>query len=103
MELEEDHFLTGFHRQVQKECEKGWHDRHIKLHTFKVDDLLLLYDSKFMKLPGKFQMHWLGQYVIKEIMDGGVVQLAKLNGEPFPGKVNRSRLKLYTGDPAPKQ
>jgi len=68
--------------------EKAWHDRHIKLHTFKVNDLVLLYDNNFDKFPGKFQMHWLGPYVIKDITDGGVVQLMKLNRDPFPGKVN---------------
>ena len=57
MELEEDHFLVGFHQQVQKECEKAWHNRHIKLHTFRIDDLELLYDNKFTKFPGKFQIH----------------------------------------------
>ena len=31
--LEEDRFLVGFHQQVQKEREKPWHDRHIKLRT----------------------------------------------------------------------
>ena len=31
-ELEEDQFLARFHQQVQKECEKAWHDRHIKLY-----------------------------------------------------------------------
>ena len=65
MELEEDKFLAGFHQQVQKECEKSWHDRHIKLHTFMVNDLVLLYDSKFTKFPRKFQIHWLGPYIIK--------------------------------------
>ncbi len=44
-------------------------------------------------------MHWLGPYVIKEITNGGVVPLVKLNGEPFLGKVNGSRLKPYTGVP----
>ena len=44
-------------------------------------------------------MNWLGLYVIKEITDGGTVHLAKLNGEPFPGRVNGSRLKPYTRDP----
>jgi len=73
MELEEDRFLVGFHQQVQKEHEKSWNDRHIKLRTFKVDDLVLIYNSKFTKFIGKFQMHWLGPYVIKEIMDGGAV------------------------------
>eukprot|EP00253_Pinus_taeda_P027286 PITA_27286 len=72
-ELEKDRFLARFHQQVQKEREKAWHDRHIKLHTSKVNDLVLLYDNKFEKFLGKFQMHWLGPYVIKEIIDGGVV------------------------------
>ena len=100
MELEVDRFLARFHQQVQKEREKHWRDRHIELHTFKVNDLVLLYDSKFTKFLGKFQMLWLGPYIIKEITDGGAVQLEKLNGEPFPGRVNGRILKLYTWDPA---
>lgn len=43
------------------------------MHTFKVNDLVLLYDSKFAKFPGKFQMHWLGPYVIQEITDQGAI------------------------------
>ena len=46
--LEEDHFLVGFHQQLQKEREKAWHDRHIKNKTFTVGDIVLLYDSKFL-------------------------------------------------------
>ena len=42
-------------------------------------------------------MHWLGPYVVKEVTDRGAVQLVKLNGEPFPGKVNNSGLKPYMG------
>eukprot|EP00253_Pinus_taeda_P029266 PITA_29266 len=83
--------------KVQKQCKKVWHNRHIKLPTFKENDLVLLYDSKFEKVPGKLCMHWLGPYVIKEVTDGGVVPLAKLNGDPFSGRVNGSCLKLYTG------
>ena len=79
-ELEEEGFLDGFHQKVQKQCEKAWHDRHIKLCTFKVNDLVLMYDSKFDKFSGKFRMHWLGLYVVKEVTYGGAVQLVKLNG-----------------------
>ncbi len=91
--------MEGFHQQVQKECEKAWHNHHIKLCMFKVNDLVLLYDSKFTKFLGKFQMHWLGPYIVKEITDGGTVHLTKLNGEPFLVRVNGSILKFYTGDP----
>ena len=44
-ELEEERFLAGFHQQVQKQREKAWHDQNIKLHTFKVNDLVLFYDT----------------------------------------------------------
>eukprot|EP00253_Pinus_taeda_P008978 PITA_08978 len=36
--LEEEIFLVGFHQQVQKQREKAWNDRHIKLRTFKITD-----------------------------------------------------------------
>jgi len=90
-ELEEQRFPAGFHQHVQKQHEKAWHDYHIKLCTFKVNNLVLLYDSKFEKFLGKFRMHWL--YVVKEVTDRGAVHLVKLNGESFPGKVNDNHLK----------
>eukprot|EP00253_Pinus_taeda_P029983 PITA_29983 len=90
MELEEDRFLAGFHHKVEKECEKAWYDRHTKLYTFRVNDLALLYHSKSTKFPSKFKMHWFRPYVVKEITSGGVVQLVKLNGELFLGRVNGS-------------
>eukprot|EP00253_Pinus_taeda_P012405 PITA_12405 len=52
-ELEEEWFLEGFHQHVHKQDEKCWHNHHINLCTFKVDDLVLSYDSKFEKFPGK--------------------------------------------------
>ena len=78
--LEEARFLVGFNQQVQKAREKAWHDRHIKNKIFKVGELVLLYDSKFTKFPGKFYMHQLGPYQVKHVTSGGIVQLANLNG-----------------------
>ena len=95
LELEEDRFIAGFQQQVQKSREKAWHDRHIKKKQFQQGDLVLLYDSKFMKFPGKFKTHWKGPYIVQRVTDGGAVQLAKLNGEILPSMVNGSRLKKY--------
>ena len=94
--LEEDRFIAGFHQKVQKAREKSWHDRHIKNKTFKIGDLVLLYDSKFIKFLGKFKMHWLGPYQIQQVTEGGSVQLSKLDGELLPTFINGSRLKLYS-------
>ena len=76
--LEEDRFMANFHQQVQKLGDKAWHNRHIRQKMFAEDDLVLLYHSQFAKHPGKFRQHWLGPYLVKEITDGGVVQLATL-------------------------
>ena len=62
VELEEDGFIARFHQQVQREREKAYHDIHIKKKDFKQGDLVLVYDSKFMKHPGKFRTHWMGTY-----------------------------------------
>ena len=60
LELEENRFIAGFQQQVQKAREKAWHDRQIKKKHFQNGDLVLLYDSKFMKFPGKLKTHWKG-------------------------------------------
>jgi hypothetical protein len=54
IEIEEDIFIAGFHQRVKKEREKAYHDMNIKKKEFKQGDLVLVYDSKFIKHPGKF-------------------------------------------------
>jgi hypothetical protein len=62
---------------------KAYHDRHIKKKEFKQGDLVLVYDSKFIKHPGKFRMHWLGPYEIACVTEGGVAQLKTLKGHYY--------------------
>ena len=69
--LEEECFVAIFHRNVEKQRKKVWHDRHIKIKHFEVGGLVHMYDSKFFKHLGKLQTHWLGPYVVKEIAEGG--------------------------------
>ena len=57
IQLEEDHFIVGFHQQVAKDQQKAWHDRHIKHKQFLTGDLVLLYDSEFLKHQCKLQTH----------------------------------------------
>ena len=80
---------------MQKNREKDWHDRHIKSKAIKEGDLVLMYDNKFARFPGKFRMHWLRPYQVKHVTEGGVSSLAKLDGTMVPTIVNGSRLKLY--------
>jgi hypothetical protein len=73
MELEENLFIIGFHQQVYKVRKNAWNDRHIKQKKFQTRDLVLLYENKFLQHLGKFQMHWLGIYVIRFVADAGVI------------------------------
>ena len=100
VQLEEDLFIVGFHQRVKKDRQKAWHDRHNKNKQFSQGDLVLLYDSKFMKHPGKLQMHWICPYLVYSITSGGAVQLQQLDGVVLPNLVNGSRLNLYRTEAA---
>ena len=95
LQLEEEHFVADYHQNVEKERHKVWHDQHIKSNKLQVSGIVLLYDSKFLKHPGKIKTHWMGPYVVFQVTKGGVIQLEKLGGTPFKGLVNGSRLKPY--------
>ena len=60
---------------------------------------MLLYDNKFIKHPGKLQMHWLGPYLIQSITSGGAVQLQQLDVAMLSKLINGSRLKPYRTGP----
>jgi hypothetical protein len=64
-----------------KEEEKAYHYRHLKKKSFKQGYLVLVYDNKFMKHPGKFRTHCIGPYEVVYITKEGVAQLKTLNGE----------------------
>ena len=101
MWLEEDHFVAGFHQCIEKDRQKAWHDCHIKNKPFQQGDLVMLYDSKFMKHPSRLQMHWLVPYLINTITSGSVVQLQQLDGAILPNLVNAGRLNPYRMGPEP--
>jgi len=60
IELEEDKIIAGFCQEIHKAKDKVWHEIHIKKKNFKEGYLVLLYENKYMKHPGKLRMHWLG-------------------------------------------
>jgi hypothetical protein len=62
----------------------------------------MLYDSKFIKHPGKFRTHWLKPYEIAYVIEGVVAQLKTLKGEWKEGLVNGSQLKLYYDNKLPR-
>jgi len=81
--------LAGFHQEVQKERDKAWHDKDIKIKNFE-GDLVLVYKRKYLQHPGKLRMHWLGPYGVKNVKYGEDVQLKELGGTKLSGMINGS-------------
>ena len=61
---------------------------------------MLLYDSKFIRNPGKLQMQWLGPYLVQSITSSGAVQLQQLDGAMLLKLINRSGLNPYRIGPS---
>ena len=95
IQMEEDCFIVGFHKNVEKQRQKSWHDHHITQKKFKVGGFVLMYDSKFLEHPGKLKTHWLGPYVFFHITEESALKLHKLDGTPVAGMINGNRLKPY--------
>ena len=59
--------------------------------------MVLLYDNECLQHLGKLCMHWLGPFIIKEVLQNGVVQLQTLQGQPLKGHIHGIHLKPYMG------
>lgn len=71
-------------------------DKKILPREFKVNDQVLLFNSRLKLFPGKLRSRWSGPFRIKEVKPYGAVVLWDVNGEHFT--VNGQRLKPYLAD-----
>ena len=74
---------------------KSYYDSKLRPKEFKVGSLVLLYDSRFFKFPGKLQMHWIGPYEVVDVNPNGSLQLKDFEGNLLPTRINGFRLKPY--------
>ena len=72
-------------------------NRHIKLHAFRVGDLVLrrAFENTTDLAVGKFQPNWEGPYVIVRVGLAGLYALNKLDRAPTPRIWNVMHLKMY--------
>ena len=74
---------------------KTYYDSKMKSKTLTVDDLVLLYNNRFQKFPGKFKLHWMGPYQVKIPHDNGSFDLVDFEGKTLLTRINDYRLKKY--------
>ena len=59
--------ITIQHQEAQKQQQKAWQDKNIKIKNISVIDLVLLYDSKIKGKPHKLETTWMGPYIIEDL------------------------------------
>ena len=79
---------------IQKQ-RKSYYDSKLQPKVLKENDLVLLYDSRFQKFPGKFKMRWFGPYKILKAYSNGSMELMDFAGNIHATRYNGYRLKKY--------
>ena len=64
-------------------------------HGIRKGGLVLLYDNRRERFPGKLHTRWMGPYRVTELYENGSLQLEDLQGNWLETRVNGSRVKRY--------
>lgn len=66
--LEESRMLASNALGAEQNRRKAWHDRHLRKPQFKEGDLVLLYQTKYLKRAKKLIPAWQGLYLAQGIV-----------------------------------
>ena len=79
--------------RIYKDKTMKWHDHIIMRREFKVEELVLLHNSKLKLFPGKLKSRWSGPCTVVASTPFRAVTVKTYSGSEF--KVNSQRLKHY--------
>lgn len=82
-------------REIQQNRKEVFDNRLPEDHGIREGGLVLLYDSRHQKFPGKLHTRWIGPYKVTEVFSNGSLQLEDLQGNLMDTRVNGSRVKKY--------
>jgi transposase InsO family protein len=94
--LNETRAQAYLHTVAMQNRRKSFYDSKLTPKTLHENDLVLLYDSRFQKFPGKFKMRWFGPYRILKAYENGSMELQDFEGKIHTTRYNGNRLKLYS-------
>ena len=80
---------------VQAKRKEIYDKRLPKDNKIEEGGMVLLYDNRHQKFPGKLHTRWMGPYRVAQIFQNGSLQLEDLQGNWLETRVNGSRVKNY--------
>jgi len=82
--------------EAYKKPIKAQYDKSVKPRVFLEGDLIFLYDQESNKLRlRKFDLMWLGPYIVKHVLAKGAYELVDFDGVPLVHPRNGLYLKKY--------
>ena len=94
--LDETRHDAALANKAHKKCIKVQYDKNSKPCVFSEGDLVFLYDQEFDKLgAGKFELPWMGPYIVKRFLTKGAYKLVDYDGIPLSQPQNGLYLKRY--------
>lgn len=94
-ELEEEREAALDQTKAVQDKRKFRFDSRIRHEPIFAGDLVLIYDSRHQKFPGKLHVRWIGPYLVNRVYENGSLECSTLDHEPLPTRVNGSRVKKY--------
>ncbi|XP_075109044.1 uncharacterized protein LOC142180847 [Nicotiana tabacum] len=79
-ELEELRLEAYENARIFKEKTKIWHDNLIQQKSFKIEDQVLLYNSRLRLFPGKLKSRWTSPYNVTDVTPYGAIKIQQING-----------------------
>eukprot|EP00253_Pinus_taeda_P021793 PITA_21793 len=94
--LDETRRESTLANEAHKKRIKEQYDRNVKPRIFSEGDLVLLYDQEADKLRArKFELLWMGPYIVKCFLEKGAYELVDYDGIPLSQPRNGLYLKCY--------
>ena len=92
--LQDDRRKAQGNIQRSQHKQKLRHDSKLRMTTFEIGALVLLYKSK-LKGHGKLEEKWKGPYRICEVLGNGAYKLETIDRKVLKAPINGDRLKQY--------
>eukprot|EP00253_Pinus_taeda_P004230 PITA_04230 len=96
IQLDETRHDFALANKAHKKRVKAQFDKNVKPCVFSESDLVLLCDQESDKLgAGKFELLWMGPYIVKRVLAKGAYKLVDCDWIPLSQPRNRLYLKCY--------
>ena len=94
-ELDERRKMSAQHIEAIQRRRKITFDKRHKKRALRPSMMVMIQDARKLDFLGKFDVVWLGPYLVREAFPNNSLLLETLNGESFPTQTSGSRCKEY--------